>query len=62
MLTLHVTVMVVVVLGAFAANRFLDPERFWAHWVAVAWLPLLAVHAVVFVRSTIATMGGRRDG
>jgi len=59
MLTIHVTVMVVVVLAAFAVNRFATPDDFWAHWVAVAWAPLLLIHGVVFARSTLATMGGR---
>ena len=60
MLTLHIVVMLAVVLGALALNRFATPERFWAHWVAVAWLPALIVHAGVFARSTLATMGGHR--
>jgi hypothetical protein len=60
MLTLHVTVMLVVVLGLFGVNRFVTPHQLWAHWVAIAWLPLLAIHAAIFARQTLATMGGRR--
>jgi hypothetical protein len=59
MLTLHVVVMAATVLALFAVNRFTSPDTMWAHWVAVAWLPVLAVHGVVFARSTLATMGGR---
>lgn len=61
MLTVHVTIMVLVVLGLLAVNRFATPDDFWAHWVAVAWVPLLLIHGVVFARSTLATMGGRRS-
>jgi len=60
MLTLHIAVMLVVVLGLLAVNRFATPDRFWAHWVALAWLPALVIHAGVFARSTLATMGGGR--
>lgn len=60
MLTAHVTVMAAVVLALFGVNRFATPETFWAHWVALAWLPALLVHAAVFARSTLSTMGGRR--
>ena len=56
MLTAHVTIIVAVVLGLFAVNRFASPEYLWAHWVAVAWMPLLLIHGVVFARSTLATM------
>ena len=51
-------IMVVVVLGLFGVNRFATPDKLWAHWVAIAWMPLLLVHGVVFARSTLATMGG----
>lgn len=61
MLTAHFCAMVLVLVGLFAANRFLTPDHFWAHWVALAWLPFLAVHLTVFARSTLATMGGGRD-
>lgn len=60
MLTAHVAIGTAVVLGLFAVNRFVTPERMWAHWVALAWVPALAVHAVVFARSTLSTMGRRR--
>jgi hypothetical protein len=61
MLTAHVVVMLVVVLALLAVNRFVTPDRFWAHWVAVAWVPLLVIHGGIFARSTLATMGGRRN-
>jgi hypothetical protein len=59
LLTAHVALGLALVLGAFAVNRFATPDRFWAHWVGLAWLPILAVHAAFFARSTLATMGGR---
>ncbi len=61
MLTMHVTLGVVLVLAMFAVNRFATPDRLWAHWVAVAWLPVLTFHAVVFAKSTLATMGSQRS-
>jgi hypothetical protein len=59
-LTLHLTLVAVVLFALFAVNRFLTPDTFWAHWVALAWLPVLIGHAAVFARSTLATMGGAR--
>lgn len=60
MLTLHVTLAVAALLALFAVNRFATPDTFWAHWVALAWLPVLALHGAVFARSTLRTMGGGR--
>lgn len=59
MLTFHFAIMLVVVLGLLAVNRFVTPDDFWAHWVAVAWAPLLLIHGVIFARSTLATLAGR---
>jgi hypothetical protein len=61
LLTAHFAVMLVVLVGLFAVNRFVTPDRFWAHWVALAWLPLLALHLAIFARSTLATMGASRE-
>jgi hypothetical protein len=61
MLMIHVVLGVAALVGLFALNRFVTPDRFWAHWVALAWLPALLAHGVVFARSTLQTMGaGRR--
>jgi hypothetical protein len=59
-LTLHFVLLVAGLGAAFVANRFLDPDRFWAHWVALAWGVVFLGHLAVFARSTLATMGGKR--
>lgn len=38
-------------------NRFLSPEQWWAHWIVFAWLPLLFIHAGIFIKKTLSTMG-----
>jgi hypothetical protein len=48
------------VLALFAVNRFVTPERFWAHWVALAWGVVFVAHLALFARGTLATMGGAR--
>ena len=60
-LTLHFIVLIAGVGAAFVANRFVSPEQFWAHWVALGWGAAFAVHAAIFARSTLATMGAKRD-
>ena len=59
-LTLHFALLVVVVLGAFIANRFLTPDHFWAHWVALVALGPFAIHLAIFAKATLATMGGNK--
>lgn len=59
-LTLHFVVLALGLCVAFAANRFLSPDRFWAHWVALVAGVVFLGHLGLFARSTMATMGGRR--
>jgi len=56
----HFYLMVLGIVAAFAANRFTSPDRFWAHWVAIAWGVAFLVHLALFSRTTLATMGGRK--
>ena len=57
----HFYLMMLGIVAAFAVNRFTTPERFWAHWVAIAWGAVFLVHLGRFSRTTMATMGGGRD-
>lgn len=57
-LTLHFALYLGVLVAAFFANRSWTPEVFWVQWVALGGGILLAVHGVIFARSTLATMGG----
>ncbi len=59
-LNLHTVLLVVGVLALFGVNRFLTPERLWAHWVALAWGVVFVGHLFLFARGTMATMGGKR--
>lgn len=59
-LTLHFVALAIGLVALFLANRFLTPERFWAHWAAAAWGALFAAHLVVFSRATLQTMGRNR--
>ena len=59
-LTLHFVLWMMVLVGAFAVNRYYTPEHFWLQWVALAAGVALAVHGAIFARSTLATMGGKR--
>jgi len=59
-LNVHFVVLLVGLGAAFAANRFLTPETFWAHWVALAWAVVFGLHLAIFARGTLSTMGGRR--
>jgi hypothetical protein len=61
-LTLHFLVLSIGLVALVLANRFLTPDRFWAHWAALGWGGLFVTHLVVFSRATLATMGGRRGG
>ena len=60
LLTAHFAFGLLALVAVFAVNRFATPDTFWAHWVALAWVPALLVHATIFARSTLATMGGPR--
>lgn len=59
-LTAHFILCVAGISGAFIANRTLTPTHFWAHWIALGWGAVFALHLIVFSRATLATMGGRR--
>lgn len=59
-LNAHFVLLIVGVLAAFAANRFLTPDRFWAHWLALGLAVAFIVHLAVFARGTLATMGKKR--
>lgn len=61
-LTIHFIVALLGLMVAFAANRFVTPDHFWAQWVALAWGVLLIIHLAVFARATLATMGGGGGG
>lgn len=54
----HFYAMALGIVGAFVVNRFVSPERFWAHWIAIAWGVVFLVHVAVFSKVTLATMGG----
>lgn len=56
----HFYLMVLGIVVAFGINRFVSPERFWAHWVALAWGVVFLVHLAAFSKTTMATMGGGR--
>lgn len=60
-LNIHFVVLLVGLGIAFGANRFLTPETFWAHWVALAWAVAFILHLAIFAKGTIATMGGKKD-
>jgi len=59
-LTLHFIALAIGLVALFLGNRFLTPDRFWAHWPALGWGILFTAHLVIFARATLATMGGRR--
>ncbi|HJZ84556.1 MAG TPA: hypothetical protein VKN99_05260 [Polyangia bacterium] len=59
-LTIHFLVLAGGLVAAFAVNRFLTPETFWAQWVALAWGLAFGAHVAVFARATLATMGRRK--
>ena len=56
-LTRHVVAWLALLVGAFVLNRRYTPDTFWLPWVGLAAAAALAVHGVVFARSTLATMG-----
>lgn len=58
-LTLHALVMIAGLVACAAINRMKTPDRFWVHWVALAWGAIFLVHLAIFSRGTLATMGGR---
>jgi hypothetical protein len=60
-LTAHFFLLVVGLGSAFVVNRFVTPEHFWAHWVALGWGVVFFAHLAVFARATLATMGGRKS-
>ena len=60
LLTLHFFALALGLVAAFAANRFLTPDRFWAQWIALGWGALFLLHLGLFSRATLATMGGRK--
>ena len=60
-LTVHFFALVTLLGAAFAANRFFTPSVFWAQWVALAAGTVFAIHLAIFARSTLATMGARRQ-
>lgn len=61
-LTAHFFLLVAGLAAAFIVNRFVTPEHFWAHWVALAWGIVFLLHLGVFARATLATMGGKKSG
>jgi hypothetical protein len=60
-LTAHFFLLALGLCAAFGVNRFVTPEHFWAHWVALAWGIVFLLHLGIFARATLATMGGRKD-
>jgi hypothetical protein len=60
LLSLHFGLLLAVLAGAAALNRFLTPERMWFQWVALPLLVLFGLHLASFSRTTLATMGGGR--
>jgi hypothetical protein len=58
-LTLHAVAMIVGLLACAVVNRMATPDRFWVHYVAIAWGALFLVHLAIFSRGTLATMAGR---
>jgi len=58
-LTLHFSLWMVVLVTAFLINRSWTPETFWLPWVMVPAFVALAIHGVIFARSTLSTMGGK---
>ena len=60
-LTTHFFLLVAGLATAFLVNRFVTPDHFWAHWVALAWGVLFLGHLAIFARATMATMGGRKS-
>jgi hypothetical protein len=60
-LNAHFVILLVGLGIAFAVNRFVTPETFWAHWVGLVWGAAFAIHLAIFARGTIATMGRPRD-
>jgi hypothetical protein len=60
-LTLHFSLWLALLGGAFVVNRFYTPEHFWLHWVGLVAAVALGIHGAVFARSTLATMGGGSD-
>ena len=59
-LNVHFVLLIVGLGVAFGVNRFVTPETFWAHWVALAWGVAFAFHLAIFARGTISTMGGSK--
>ena len=60
-LTAHLFLLIVGLAAAFVVNRFVTPDHFWAHWVALAWGIVFLAHLGVFARATLATMGGKKS-
>jgi ABC-type Fe3+-siderophore transport system permease subunit len=60
LLTIHALVMIFGLLVCALLNRRFSPDRFWVHWVALAWGVAFLAHLWVFSRGTLATMGRRR--
>jgi hypothetical protein len=60
LLTVHALVMISGLLACAFLNRRYSPDRFWVHWVALAWGALFLVHLAIFSRGTLATMGGKK--
>jgi hypothetical protein len=58
-LTAHFLVAAIGLTVAFMVNRFVTPDVFWAHYVALGWGIVFVAHLTVFARATLATMGGR---
>ena len=59
-LNVHFVLLIVGLGIVFGVNRFLTPETFWAHWVALAWGGVFAGHLAIFARGTISTIGGSK--
>jgi hypothetical protein len=59
-LTWHFIALAAGLLGLFGLNRFLTPQVFWAHWVALAWAVIFLVHLAFFARGTLESMGAWR--
>jgi hypothetical protein len=59
-LNVHMVLLFVGLAVVFGINRFVTPDTFWAHWVALAWGVVFLGHLAIFAKGTLATMGGKK--